>query len=218
MSRGCLPPRQGLYDPANEHDACGVGFVANINGTRNHDIVTKALEILCRLEHRGAVGADPKAGDGAGILFQVPDHFLRENVDFELPEFGQYAVGMVFLPKEPSAQARAIGVIESFIQQENQTLLGWRYVPVNSKALGDTIKPTEPDTWQVFIQCADGCEDVDAFERKLFVIRKQIENQMALATWEGSEAVYFSSLFRSADQLQRRIASRPAGGLFPGVG
>ncbi len=194
MSRGCLPPRQGLYDPANEHDACGVGFVANINGTRNHDIVAKALEILCRLEHRGAVGADAKAGDGAGILFQVPNQFLRENVDFELPEFGQYAVGMVFLPKEPSAQARAIAVIESFIQQENQTVLGWRYVPVNSKALGDTIKPSEPDTWQVFIRCADGCKDTDAFERKLFVIRKQIENQMALATWEGSETVYFSSL------------------------
>ncbi len=191
MSRGTLPPRQGLYDPANEHDACGVGFVANIKGLKSHDIIVKGLTILQRLEHRGAVGADPGAGDGAGILFQMPDAFLREEVDFDLPEAGQYAVGMVFMPKIEAAQKQAQSLVEKFIQAEGQTVLGWRDVPVENGGLGYSVKPSEPDTFQVFIGRADLTQD--EFERKLFVIRKQIENKLATASWEGSNGVYFTS-------------------------
>ena len=109
MSYGALPPKQGLYDPANEHDACGVGFVAHIKGEKSHEIVRQGLTILERLHHRGAVGADPRAGDGAGLLLQLPDAFFRAVVDFDLPAAGEYAVGMLFLPRDEAARTRGAG-------------------------------------------------------------------------------------------------------------
>ena len=192
-SRGSLPARQGLYDPANEHDACGVGFVANIKGKPSNDIVRKGLSILQRLEHRGAVGADPKAGDGAGILFQLPHAFFSEVVDFTLPTAGDYAVGMLFMPKDVDAQTNAIKLIETITQQEGQTVIGWRDVPVNNTGLGYSVKPTEPAMKQVFIGCGDNCSDQDAFERKLFVIRKMIENDIQNNT-DTVGQIYFTSL------------------------
>jgi glutamate synthase (NADPH/NADH) large chain len=193
MSQGALPPKQGLYDPANEHDACGVGFVANIKGVKSHDTVRQGLEILDRLTHRGAVGADPKAGDGAGILLQIPDTFFRDVVDFELPVEGDYAIGMVFLPQNSASRAECEETIESFIADEGQRLIGWRDVPVNNSGLGESVIPTEPQVRQVFVARGENSKDQDAFERKLFVIRKQIENRIRLAEMEGGSDFYFTS-------------------------
>jgi glutamate synthase (NADPH/NADH) large chain len=194
MSQGALPPRQGLYDPANEHDACGVGFVANIKGVKSHETIRQGLEILDRLTHRGAVGADPKAGDGAGILLQIPDALFRGVVDFELPAEGDYAIGMVFLPQNSASRAECEETIESLIAGEQQRLIGWRDVPVNNAGLGESVIPTEPRVRQVFIARGDNCKDQDAFERKLFVIRKQIENRIRQAEMEGGSDFYFTSL------------------------
>ncbi|MCB1799658.1 MAG: glutamate synthase subunit alpha, partial [Gammaproteobacteria bacterium] len=175
MSYGALPPKQGLYDPAHEHDACGVGFVAHIKGERRHEIIRQGLTILERLHHRGAVGADPRAGDGAGLLLQLPDEFFRAVVGFELPETGRYAVGMLFLPRNAGARAEAQKVVEEYVVAEGQKVLGWRDVPVDNSGLGYSVLPTEPVIRQVFVGCDNDCADQQAFERKLFVIRKQID-------------------------------------------
>jgi glutamate synthase (NADPH/NADH) large chain len=169
------PERQGLYDPANEHDACGVGFIANIKGKKSHSIVQQGLQILRNLTHRGAVGADPLAGDGAGILIQIPDPFLREELSTQgvrLPPFGQYGVGMVFLPKEPASRLACEYEIERAIKDEGQILLGWRDVPVDDAGLGESVKRIEPFIRQVFIGRGKGVTVTDALERKLYIIRK----------------------------------------------
>jgi len=169
------PGAQGLYDPANEHDACGVGFVANIKGKKSHEIVEQGLTILKNLTHRGAVGADPKASDGAGILIQMPDKFFREEMarqGVKLPPFGQYGVGMVFLPQEPASRIACEYEIERAIKDEGQVLLGWRDVPVDSSDLGESVKQVEPVIRQVFVKRGSGVTVTDALERKLYVIRK----------------------------------------------
>ncbi|OQX48034.1 MAG: glutamate synthase large subunit, partial [Candidatus Sedimenticola endophacoides] len=194
MGQGALPAKQGLYDPRNEHDACGVGFVADIKGRKSHKIVEQGLEILERLVHRGAVGADPRAGDGAGILIQLPDAFFRAVVDFDLPAAGAYAVGHLFLPRDDAARAEAQSVVERFITGEGQQLIGWRDVPVDNSGLGYSVKPTEPVNRQVFVGCGAGCSSQDAFERKLFVIRKQIEKVIRESRLDGRESFYFTSI------------------------
>ena len=169
------PEAQGLYDPANEHDACGVGFVANIKGTKSHAIVEQGLTILKNLTHRGAVGADPLAGDGAGILVQIPDQFFREEMakqDVTLPPVGEYGVGMVFLPKEPASRFACEYEIERAIKDEGQVLLGWRDVPCDNEGLGHSVKRIEPTIRQVFIGRGAGVTVTDALERKLYIIRK----------------------------------------------
>src|ERR1700689_3941344 len=137
-----LPEQQGLYEPRNEHDACGVGFVANIRGAKSHAIIRQGLQILINLDHRGAVGADPLVGDGAGILIQIPDALLREwakTTGVKLPEPGKYAVAMCFLPREAKAREIVIKQFEHFIKVEGQVLLGWRDVPTNPAGLGKTV-------------------------------------------------------------------------------
>jgi glutamate synthase (NADPH/NADH) large chain len=171
---GALPPKQGLYDPSNEHDACGVGFIVHIKGHKNHEIVNQGLEILKNLTHRGAVGADPLAGDGAGILIQMPDAFLRQAFATPLPPLGEYGVGMIFLPRDPETRADCEKIITKVIANEGQSLLGWRDVPTNNEGLSEGVKAIEPVIRQVFI--GNNCADQDAFERKLFVIRKVIEH------------------------------------------
>ncbi|MGE5153117.1 MAG: glutamate synthase subunit alpha, partial [Bdellovibrio bacteriovorus] len=157
MSLGALPPPQGLYDPANEHDACGVGFVCHIKNHKSHAIVRQGLELLERLTHRGAVGADPKAGDGAGILIQIPDAFFRAVVDFELPPAGSYGVGMVFMPKDEAARRETQATVERRLVEGGQQVLGWRDVPVDNRVLGQSVIPTEPVVRQVFIACGANC-------------------------------------------------------------
>jgi glutamate synthase domain-containing protein 2/glutamate synthase domain-containing protein 1/glutamate synthase domain-containing protein 3 len=170
------PPRaQGLYDPAHEHDACGLGFVAHIKGRKSHDIITQGLAILKHLTHRGATGADPLQGDGAGILIQMPDAFFRRacgRLGITLPAVGQYGVGMVFLPKEPASRMACEQEIERAIAVEGQVLLGWRDVPTNNAGLSQRTKDVEPVIRQVFVARGSRDMDQDALERKLYVIRK----------------------------------------------
>jgi len=170
-----LPQKQGMYDPKNEHDNCGIGFIANIKNRRSHEIVRQGIQILINLDHRGAVGADPLAGDGAGILMQLPDRLFRAEVEtlgITLPEEGDYGVGMVFLPSNKTGLNACTSSIEAAIKNEGQILLGWRDVPVDNSYLGDSVKPIEPVIRQVFIGRGDTCADTDAFERKLYVVRK----------------------------------------------
>ncbi|MDJ0805603.1 MAG: glutamate synthase large subunit, partial [Gammaproteobacteria bacterium] len=193
MGHSSLPPRQGLYDPVNEHDACGVGFVVNIKGVKSHQIIQQGLGILDRLTHRGAVGADPRAGDGAGLLVQIPDALFRSAVNFELPGTGEYAIGMVFLPQNEASRNECEETIERLVQDEGQRVIGWRDVPVDNTGLGYSVIPTEPVIRQIFVARGDNCNDQDSFERKLFVIRKQIEKLVRDAEMEGGDAFYFTS-------------------------
>jgi len=160
-----FPRPQGLYDPGNEHDACGVGFVAHIKGAKSHGIVTQALEILKNLDHRGAVGADPLLGDGAGILIQIPDALYREwadEVGLTLPAEGDYAVAMCFLPQDQAARDFVIGTFEKFIAKEGQRLIGWRDVPVNEHGLGKAVLAETPVIPQCFVARGENCADQDA--------------------------------------------------------
>ncbi len=192
-----LPKPQGLYDPQFEHDSCGVGFVANINGDKSHEIIGSGLQIMVNLEHRGAVGADPLAGDGAGILMQLP-HDLFAGVcaalNIELPAPGDYGVGMVFLPTDRDARAAFEAVVERFVAAEGQRLLGWRDVPVDNSMLSEGVRATEPIARQVFIGRGASVADIDAFERKLYVIRKLVENTVAGSELPGLDDFYICSL------------------------
>ncbi len=177
-----FPETQGLYDARNEHDSCGVGFVAHIKGGKSHAIVSQALEILKNLDHRGAVGADPLLGDGAGILIQMPDAlFLKwaASEGLTLPQPGDYAVAMCFLPQVEAARAFVVDTFEKFIAKEGQQLIGWRDVPVTLDGLGRAVIAQMPVIRQCFIARGEHCEDQDAFERKLLAIRRQTQNPLA---------------------------------------
>ena len=181
---GRTPPQAatGLYDPRNEHDACGVGMVAHIKGAKSHDIVTQALEILANLDHRGAVGADPLLGDGAGILLQVPDPLFRKWADEHghyLPQSGDYAVAMCFLPAQDEARDFVEKQLERFAEKEGQRVVGWRDVPTTLDGLGKAVINSMPVIRQCIIARGENCPDGDAFERKLVVIRKQTLNPLA---------------------------------------
>jgi glutamate synthase domain-containing protein 2/glutamate synthase domain-containing protein 1/glutamate synthase domain-containing protein 3 len=195
MHRHQRPEAAGLYDPSYEHDNCGVGAVACLTGNASHSTVQRALDVLDALEHRGASGAEIDTGDGAGILLQTPHDLLTEVTDFELPPKGQYAAGMVFLPKEPGTRQAIETLIEQTIEQQGQTLLGWRDVPVNHDIPGASAAAVEPTIRQVFIQASpDHQHDQDAFERKLYVIRRQIEKQrgkdIAIPSFSSRTIVY----------------------------
>ncbi|MFH8569718.1 glutamate synthase large subunit [Streptomyces sp. NPDC017993] len=177
------PAQQGMYDPRNEHDACGVGFVATLTGEASHALVEQALTVLTNLEHRGATGSEPDSGDGAGILLQVPDAFLREDVTFELPEAGGYAVGIAFLPSDAQDAAAAVSRIETMATEEGLNVLGWRVVPVAPQLLGNGARATMPAFSQLFV--ADGENTGLALDRKAFVLRKRAEREAG---------VYFPSL------------------------
>ncbi|MGA0602138.1 glutamate synthase large subunit [Caulobacter sp. KR2-114] len=176
-----LPPPQGLYDPRHEHDACGVGFVANIKGKKSHEVVACGLEILVNLDHRGAVGADPLVGDGAGILIQIPDPLIREWARVEgaqLPAPGDYAVAMCFLPRDEDTRALAVSQFEHFVRVEGQVLVGWRDVPVDTDGLGKAVLEDMPVIRQAIVARGPETRDQDAFERKLLAIRKQTQNPL----------------------------------------
>jgi glutamate synthase (NADPH/NADH) large chain len=192
---GRTPPHTitGLYDPQNEHDACGVGMVAHIKGAKNHAIVTQALEILANLDHRGAVGADPLLGDGAGILLQIPDPLIRKWADgcgHDLPQSGDYAVAMCFLPQQEEARDFVERQLERFAEKEGQRVIGWRDVPTTLDGLGKAVVDSMPVIRQCVIARGTNCLDNDAFERKLVVIRKQTLNPLkALEAKHGIEGL-----------------------------
>lgn len=149
-----LPKAQGLYDPAHEHDACGIGFIVDIHNRKKHQIIQNGLQMLSNLEHRGAVGADPEAGDGVGLLMQLPHEFLVKvtaKEGLKLPPPGQYGVGMFFMPKNENSQAQIKLILEKAVTDNGQKVLGWRDVPVDNSVLGYSVKPTEPDHVQLFI-------------------------------------------------------------------
>ncbi|MGA9042180.1 MAG: glutamate synthase large subunit [Terriglobales bacterium] len=195
-SNNGLPPAQGLYDPAHEHDACGIGFVASIRCQKSHDIILKGIQVLINLTHRGACGCDPETGDGAGILIQIPHKFFaREcsSLGFELPEAGEYAVGMTFLPVEKHQRLQCEGIFEQIVREEGLTVLGWRDTPVNGDAIGRVARVSQPYIEQIFVaRPAD--MDEDAFERKLYVVRKRAESQIAASDVEDKEMFYIPSL------------------------
>lgn len=169
--------KQGLYDPWYEHDACGVGFVVNINGQRNHQIVKDGVQILCNLEHRGAVGGDQKTGDGAGMLIQMPHAFFSKVVDFTLPQEGHYGVAFMFLPLDSAKAAAARSMVDATIAAEGGTVLGWREVPTDPECLGEFARNVMPSFWQLFVSFP--ALSGDALERKLYIVRKCCENAAA---------------------------------------
>src|ERR1700693_214386 len=170
---------RGLYDPRNEHDACGVGFVAKLKGPKSHATITRGLQILVNLDHRGAVGADPLMGDGAGCMIQMPDELLRhwaQERGIALPVPGRYAVAMCFLPMDEKARAVAIAHVEHFVRAEGQTLLAWRDVGVDTTGLGARVIETMPWIAQAIVAASPEIRDQDEFERKILTARKQILN------------------------------------------
>ncbi len=176
------PPQQGLYDPRNEHDACGVGFIANVKGRKSNRIVAQGLEILLNLDHRGAVGADPLLGDGAGILIQIPDALIRDwskTTGVVLPPPGDYAVAMCFLPRNQAARETAVAQFEKFIRIGRQHMLGWRDVPVDIHGLGEAVLAGMPVIRQAIIAKGSAAMSQDGFERKLLAIRKETQNPLA---------------------------------------
>ena len=185
--------KQGLYDPRNEHDSCGVGFVANIKGIKSHEIIRDGLQILLNLDHRGAVGADPLVGDGAGCLLQIPDRLFRDWASaegLELPDAGRYGVAMCFLPADDDARKIAVEHFESFTVAEGQSILAWREVPLDLDGIGQTVLESMPVIRQAIVVRGPKLKDQDAFERKLFTIRKQTLNTIrTLATTRGRESV-----------------------------
>jgi len=188
------PSSVGLYNPAFEHDACGVAMVVDMYGRRSRDIVDKAITALLNLEHRGAQGAEPHTGDGAGILIQVPDEFLRAVVDFELPERGSYATGMAFLPQSSKEAAEACAAVEKIVEAEGLEVIGWRDMPTDESSLGALARDAMPTFRQVFISGASGME----LERRVYVIRKRAEHELGTKgpgqDGPGRETVYFPSL------------------------
>ena len=191
------PEAYGLYDPSLEKDSCGVGFIANIKGKKSHQIVSDAISILCNLEHRGAVGADPRAGDGAGILVQIPHAFFARKtreLGFTLPEPGAYAVGALFMPKEKAWRKVIQSIIADQIKAEQLTLLGWRDVPTDNSSLGETVKPTEPANMQVFIGRGTHIKDEVEFERRLYILRKSISQAIYQRRDRGMAGYYPCSM------------------------
>ena len=193
-----LPSPQGLYHPKNEHDGCGIGFVAHIGGAASHGIVEQALEVLCNLDHRGARGCEVNTGDGAGILTQIPDRFFRHELSrqgVELPERGRYGVAMLFLPPDEARRRACEQRLEEIAAEEGQAVLGWRDVPTGEADLGDTARSCEPCIRQLFIGAGSGLTGELDFERKLYVIGKRASHEIRHGgRWPGSEYFYFQSI------------------------
>src|SRR5881396_3299500 len=197
FTKRCRMKAQGLYDPRHEHDACGVGFVVNIKGRKSHTIVQQALQVLINLLHRGACGCEPNTGDGAGILLQTPDKFLRRECDrlgIPLPAPKEYGCGLVFLPRDPEQRDKVRALLHSIVEEEGQRLCGWRDVPTDDHPLGATALSVEPHITQVFIGRGAGVRDHAGFERKLYVIRKLFEKAVAALDIPENKFAYIPSL------------------------
>lgn len=192
MNNMRLPKAQGLYDPANEHDACGVGFVANIKGEKTNDIIQRGLQVSINMTHRGAEGADNKSGDGAGILIQMPHEFFKTLVP-DLPEPGRYASGLIFLPKNESASAKCQETLNQIIKSEGLELIGYRDVPVDSSCVGEIALRNEPRIVQIFVK-GPSHEEADKLERKLYLVRKQAEKKVRSSNIIDKESYYIVSL------------------------
>jgi glutamate synthase (NADPH/NADH) large chain len=214
VSSDQAPAAQGLYHPAYEHDACGVGFVAHIKGRKSHAIIEQGLTVLKNLTHRGAVGWDPKLSDGAGLLIQIPDRFLREEMagrGVKLPPAGQYGVGMVFLPREPASRLACEYEIERAVKDEGQVLLGWRDVPVDNSDLAEPAKKLEPVVRQVFIGRGEGVTVTDGLERKLYIIRKSAGHAIQALNLAHGKEFYVPSLSARTIVYKGMLLARQVG-------
>ena len=215
-----FPPAQGLYDPRYEHDSCGIGFVVNISGEKTHAIVRQGLEILVNLTHRGAVGADPDMGDGAGVLLQIPHDFYAAKcaeLGFALPAPGAYGVGMTFLPRDERVAEACARTLADYIEEEGQTLLGWRDVPLDRDVLGPSVQVTVPIIRQVFVAKGEGTPDQDAFERKLFVIRQRTALSVA-ELGEGAEEFYVPSFSSRTVLYKGMLLAKDTGSFYCDLG
>jgi glutamate synthase (NADPH/NADH) large chain len=191
-----MPSPQGLYDPAQEHDACGIGFVASVRGEKSHDIILKGVQVLLNLAHRGACGCDAETGDGAGILIQIPHKFYAREcatLGFELPLPGSYGVGMTFLPVEKHPRLQCEGILERIVREEGLTVLGWRDLPTYASAIGRVARASQPYIQKIFVGRPAGLDE-DAFERKLYVVRKRAENEVWQSDIEDAATFYIPSL------------------------
>ena len=212
------PSAQGLYDPAHEHDACGVGFVVDIKGRRSHAIVRQALQVLINLLHRGACGCEVNTGDGAGILLQMPDRFLRREcgrLGVALPPEGDYGAGLVFLPHDLVAREKIEALVQTIVEEEGQRLLGWRDLPTDDRALGATAVSVEPHFRQVFIGRGAGIADRMHFERKLYVIRKRLEHAVDALDLPGRRVFYIPSLSSRTLIYKGMLSADQIEGMFP---
>ena len=212
MARAQAPARRRSLRPFAGTDSCGVGFIANIEGKKSHQIVSDAINILCNLEHRGAVGADPRAGDGAGILVQIPHAFFARKakaLGFRLPKPGDYAVGALFMPRETAWRKVIQSIIADQIKAEQLTLLGWRDVPVDNSSLGETVKPTGPAHMQVFIGRGAHIKNEDEFERQLYILRKSISQASSANTIPTCMSAISRARWRGCISVFRPIRSRP---------
>jgi len=212
-----MPERQGLYAPEQEHDACGVGFIAHIKGQQSHAIVEQGLRILKNLTHRGAVGADPLAGDGAGILLQIPDGFLRRELSKQkitLPPAGDYAVGMLFLPQAKETRATCEKILAEVIAEEGQTLIGWREVPTNNARLGKGVQAVEPVVRQIMVG-RGASTPADHFERKLFVIRKVVEHRVRSLALPDKDMFYVPSFSSATLVYKGMLLADQVGEYYP---
>ena len=190
-----LPQPQGLYDPAQERDSCGIGFVANIKGQKSHDIIVKGIQVLINLTHRGACGCDPETGDGAGVLIQIPHKFFARECakrGFTLPAAGEYGVGMTFLPVERHDRLQCEGILERIVTEEGLTVLGWRDTPINGAAIGREARNSQPYIQQIFVSRGKGMND-DQLERKLYLVRKRAENEVAKSDLPEKSFFYMPS-------------------------
>jgi glutamate synthase (NADPH/NADH) large chain len=195
MSENNFPIQQGLYNPNMEKDSCGVGFITHINGIESNSILKQGLQILKNLKHRGAVGADAATGDGSGIMLQIPHEFFKNEstkLQINLPEYKDYAVGMLFLPRDPHIRLFCEGIFEKVLRDEKQELLGWREVPINEKACGESARATRPVIMQVFI--ARNGQPENIFKQKLFMVRKQVQNLIRNSNKPNVDNFYVCSL------------------------
>ncbi len=213
------PGPQGLYDPRHEHDSCGVAFVVDVAGRRSHDVVARGRAALCRLDHRGARGAEPNTGDGAGIMIGIPDEFLREVVNFPLPPVGAYATGMVFLPTDPAQARNAVRVLEKYAVVEGATVLGWRDVPTNADGLGESALAAMPRIRQVFLTA----QPLSGDNRTHLSDGMELERVMLLRSQAGragdprarARRVLLVAV-QPYDRLQRNVDAGPGGHVLPG--
>jgi glutamate synthase (NADPH/NADH) large chain len=213
-----LPTKQGLYDPFFEHDACGVGFVADMHGRKSHKIISDGLQILRNLDHRGASGAEVNTGDGAGILIQMPHRFLLEvckTARITLPEYGQYGCGLVYMPRNPAMRRKIEERFEQVVQSEGLMFLGWRTVKTNNSMLGDTAKSVEPFMRQAFIGRGPEQADEGAFERKLYVVRKRAYAEIRTSTLPGAEYWYIASLSHKTLVYKGMLTTEQVDQYFP---
>ena len=216
MSNPYYPKKQGLYDPAFEHDACGVGFIVHLKGLKSHKIVAEGLKILENLSHRGACGCDPETGDGAGILIQMPDKFLRKEskkISIDLPPFGQYGAGIMFLPTNLDERNQIEKWTEHIIREEGQTFLGWRDVPHHSEAIGKVARSVEPELKMLFVGCGEGI-DVKKFDRKLYVIRKRLYNKVFGSRLSQKSYYYTCSLSSKTIVYKGQLMAGQVGSFF----